>query len=240
MGVRTVSPAFQRDALLDAAEAVILKEGIGALTLDAVARHAKVSKGGLMHHFRTKDALITAMVERTVTSWRADVRQSFERTPAGPGRLARAMLGLCLEDARHWNEQCRRSSLVLVAALASNPALVQPLRDCHREFTDGAADGLEPGHAEAVVLAIDGLWFKWMLGLTDVSPKRLAQMKSALDTLLLRGRARTSKSSRTPSPRTRGTGVSSAASTVGRAVARGPRSTPAAPRRAASSGKSRS
>lgn len=195
--MRPVSPAFQRDALLDAAEAVILKDGISALTLDAVARHARVSKGGLMHHFKTKDALITAMVERSVSSWRADVRDSFEKTPPGPGRLARAMLRLCLEDASHWNEQCRRSSLVLVAALASNPVLVQPLRDCHREFTDDASDGLAPGHAEAVVLAIDGLWFKWMLGLTDVSPKRLAQMRSALETLMVNGR----QPQRKPRPR---------------------------------------
>ena len=40
-----------RKRLLDAAAAVVRRDGAGALTLDAVAAEAGVSKGGLLYHF---------------------------------------------------------------------------------------------------------------------------------------------------------------------------------------------
>lgn len=38
------------------------RDGIAALSLNAVAREAGVSKGGLLHHFPNKQALIFALV----------------------------------------------------------------------------------------------------------------------------------------------------------------------------------
>ncbi|MCL4694718.1 MAG: TetR/AcrR family transcriptional regulator, partial [Candidatus Hydrogenedentes bacterium] len=49
------------DLLLDSAEAVVVEGGPSRLTLDAVAEKAGVSKGGLLYHFPTKDALVEAM-----------------------------------------------------------------------------------------------------------------------------------------------------------------------------------
>ncbi|MFF4615626.1 TetR/AcrR family transcriptional regulator [Nonomuraea jabiensis] len=43
---------------------MLLSEGAEALTLEAVARRAGVSKGGLFYHFPTKQALVAAMVDR--------------------------------------------------------------------------------------------------------------------------------------------------------------------------------
>jgi AcrR family transcriptional regulator len=47
-----------REEILDATEAVIGREGVAGLTLDAVAAECDVSKGGLLHHFPSKDALV--------------------------------------------------------------------------------------------------------------------------------------------------------------------------------------
>jgi AcrR family transcriptional regulator len=41
---------------------VVQARGAGSLTLEAVADVAGVSKGGLLYHFPTKDALIDGMV----------------------------------------------------------------------------------------------------------------------------------------------------------------------------------
>src|SRR5262245_2150654 len=60
-----------RDRLLDAAEAVVVRQGIANLTLDAVAAEAGLSKGGLLHHFPTKDKLVEGMVVRSAEQWRA-------------------------------------------------------------------------------------------------------------------------------------------------------------------------
>lgn len=53
-----------REAVLDAFEALLIEVGERAATLDAVARRAGVSKGGLLYHFPNKEALILALLER--------------------------------------------------------------------------------------------------------------------------------------------------------------------------------
>ena len=53
-----------RDRLLDAAEALVLRHGFAATTVDAVLAVAGASKGGFFHHFPTKAHLGRALVER--------------------------------------------------------------------------------------------------------------------------------------------------------------------------------
>src|SRR5262245_31273340 len=95
-----------RDRLLDAAEAVVVRQGIGNLTLEAVAAEAGMSKGGLLHHFPSKDRLIEGMVVRCAENWRACSLAAYEGAADGPGRMARAMLSH-LEDAPSWTDQCQ-------------------------------------------------------------------------------------------------------------------------------------
>src|SRR5690349_24501572 len=57
---------MRRDELLDAAEDLLCDQGSSALTLAAVADRAGVSKGGLLYHYGTKEALIKGMVERLI------------------------------------------------------------------------------------------------------------------------------------------------------------------------------
>jgi AcrR family transcriptional regulator len=176
-----------QDRLLDAAEAVVVRQGIANLTLDAVAAEARVSKGGLLHHFPTKDRLVDALVTRSAASWRACYMDAYERTPEGPGRMARALLSHCLSDAQDWTDQLRRSSSAVFAALAQNPSLIEPMRevygDLHRRV---AADDLPPGVGEAVAAAIDGLWLYWVLGLAPVNQELVARVRIALEDMLAR------------------------------------------------------
>jgi AcrR family transcriptional regulator len=53
-----------REAVLDAFESLLIEEGERAATLDAVARLAGVSKGGLLYHFPNKEAMISVLLER--------------------------------------------------------------------------------------------------------------------------------------------------------------------------------
>src|SRR5215216_5514144 len=55
----------RRAELLDAAIAVIRRDGAQRLTLDAVAAEAGVSKGGVLYHFGSKRALIDGLLDRT-------------------------------------------------------------------------------------------------------------------------------------------------------------------------------
>jgi len=54
------------EIILTAAERVVLRDGVTCLTLEAVACEANLSKGGVLYHFATKEALIQAMLERLI------------------------------------------------------------------------------------------------------------------------------------------------------------------------------
>lgn len=169
------------DRLLDAAEEVIQREGLGHLRLEAVARRAGLSKGGLLHHFPSKDALVDALVARRAAEWRAEVEAAIEAQPPGPGRVPRALLALCLSGSREWSETQRRSCQLCLTALVHDPKRVEPMRAFNRELRARLAqDGLAPGVGEAVLLAVDGLWFGWLLGVTEPTPTRLEEMRAAL------------------------------------------------------------
>lgn len=182
---RAAAPASRIDELLDAAEAVIVRDGIASLTLDAVAAEAKVSKGGLLHHFPSKNRLVEALVVRTADAIRSHNDEAYRRAPEGPGRMARGLLASNLRDMREWCTTCQRSSAAAFTALAHNPSLIEPMRaayaDLHRRMAD---DDLPDGVADAVVAAIDGLWLYWVLGLMPVDQKMIVRVRKALEQIL--------------------------------------------------------
>mgnify|MGYP003511809464 CR=1 FL=1 len=57
-------PPRARESVLDAFESILIDEGGRAATMDATARAAGVSKGGLLYHYASKDALEEALIER--------------------------------------------------------------------------------------------------------------------------------------------------------------------------------
>src|SRR5262245_6342649 len=94
-----------QDTILDATETVVARQGVASLTLDAVAAEARMSKGGLLHYFPSKDRLVEALVSRSAENWRSCYMEAYERTSEGPGRMARALLDHCLSDAKCWTER---------------------------------------------------------------------------------------------------------------------------------------
>ncbi|RYD36028.1 MAG: TetR/AcrR family transcriptional regulator [Verrucomicrobiaceae bacterium] len=172
-------------ALLDAAEAVALRDGVARLTFDAVAAEAGMSKGGVLHHFASKEQLIEAMVRRTAEEWRECYMSAYESTPEGPGRMARGILSHCLMGDESWTEPLRRRFSCVLAALAQNPSLVQSMRETYSDiYTRLEHDGLPPGTGEAIGAAIDGIWLSWAMRFCDVEADFLSRIHRVLSTLL--------------------------------------------------------
>ncbi|PJF24919.1 MAG: TetR family transcriptional regulator, partial [Phototrophicales bacterium] len=80
----------KRAQLLNAASQIVLEKGAAHLTLEAVAALAGVSKGGLLYHFPSKEALIKGMLEQYLTDFSTLVAQSYAALPEGRGRWLRA------------------------------------------------------------------------------------------------------------------------------------------------------
>ena len=77
----------RRQAILDAAEAVIRRRGFADTTMDEVATEAELSKGALYLYFANKDALCAALVERTLQRVRPVLEQVVSQPRPGLERF---------------------------------------------------------------------------------------------------------------------------------------------------------
>ena len=115
MPVRGSGSATRR-SVLDAAADLVATEGAAKLTLDAVAERVGLSKGGILHHFATKDSLIAAMIEDVVMQFEADLARHMQGE-SGPGSFARAFLRACLDPDGALTRTLRVSAGILAACL---------------------------------------------------------------------------------------------------------------------------
>lgn len=186
--VQAVAPAVPdaRTRILDAAEAIVRARGVSGFTLEAAAREAGVSKGGLLYHFASKEALLAAMLARLADFVAEDFVLAMQRLPPGPGRAARAMLAWGLELSEvEANERCDRAAAVFLAAFHHDPALLDPIRAVVAGLRDAvAADGLPPGHGMAIMAAMDGLFMARIFGMYELAPEERQAMHAALSRLL--------------------------------------------------------
>lgn len=75
--------ARNREALLVAAEDLIARCGIDAVTMDAVAARAGVGKGTVFRRFGSREGLMAALLNFSETEWQASVISG--PPPLGPG-----------------------------------------------------------------------------------------------------------------------------------------------------------
>jgi AcrR family transcriptional regulator len=150
-----------RDAILDAAEAVVAEAGAAHLTLDAVAQRAGFSKGGLMYNFPTKAALLTALIERVVQRFDAAASRATERFGTSGVGAVKAVVAATVSD----EVVSTRVGHGLLAAVANDPQMLEPIRQRYREkMSEIAASGVRYERAAALSLASDGLRFWEMFG----------------------------------------------------------------------------
>jgi AcrR family transcriptional regulator len=62
----------KREAILEAAQRLLLKHGLRGTSMEAIARAAGVAKPTLYAYFADKPAIFTALVERLIAGWRTD------------------------------------------------------------------------------------------------------------------------------------------------------------------------
>ncbi|WP_407540338.1 TetR/AcrR family transcriptional regulator [Deinococcus radiomollis] len=166
-------------ALLQAAAAVIRRAGSLNLTLEAVAREAGVSKGGLLYHFPNKEALVAGLIGHELDGGERLLAELYEQGRPAPGRWARAYADLTLGG-----DPAQDVSAGLVAAVALNPELLEPVRERYRQWQDAAeADALEPGLGTLLRLAMDGLWLADLLGLAPPDAEERRTLGSLIERL---------------------------------------------------------
>lgn len=169
--------ASARERILEAGYAIAAQSGVAAVTLDAVADRAGVSKGGLLYHFPSKEALISGMVEGLCSRF-GDLADAAARADPEPtGRSARAYLTASAGEL--W-----RSSrwLALVGALVVSPGLLDSWRaGVVAGRAADEAENADPVATAIVRLAADGLWLAGVLGLPGPDQQLRAAIVAELD-----------------------------------------------------------
>lgn len=146
-------PPRARELVLDAFERLLVTEGERAATMDATARAAGVSKGGLLYHFGSKDALETGLLERL----HALVEEDLDRMSASTeGPVAYFVRTSAMSD------DALDRALVAVSRLAQggHAAAGAALRTIRDRWADALRSHVASEAAlDLVMLVSDGLYF---------------------------------------------------------------------------------
>jgi AcrR family transcriptional regulator len=172
----TRTPEATRDLIIEAASQLVIAQGSTHLTLDAVAKQAGVSKGGLLYHFASKEALVQGMVQHLLDDFTAKITAYHSGDPAAGGWL-RGYLHATFEDS----DDDHLFSGALLAAIGTNPDLLDPVRAAYAEWQQRTeATGIDPVLATLIRLAIDGLWYAELFNVGRLDPSMRAHVISRL------------------------------------------------------------
>jgi AcrR family transcriptional regulator len=148
---------IDREAMLDAAERVVLRDGAAKLSLDAVATEAGISKASVLYDYKTKQALIRALVERRVAAETARMGSLIGEQGACPDAVVRGRLAAARQTIPDGE---RAVAISLCAALAQGAALREPIRAViNAHLTTLGCGSTHPRGALLAFLAIEGLMF---------------------------------------------------------------------------------
>jgi AcrR family transcriptional regulator len=142
-----------RDRILYAFEGLLIAEGERAATLDAVAAAAGVSKGGLLYHFKSRDALTAGLVQKLRILADAD----FELMAAAPEGAARYYVRTSVFAGTSFDR-------TLVAAMRLAQSQDEQVRGAFQEIHQTWLDLIhrdvpDPAVARAIMLLGDGLYY---------------------------------------------------------------------------------
>jgi AcrR family transcriptional regulator len=155
-----------RNTVLQAALAIIARDGPGRLTLDAIVRESGVSKGGLMHQFRTKEAVLKALLERQIAYFEGFSEKYLAEHGAGQKQPHLAAQIATLREALPGPQSV---AFALVGAIAQEPGLLSMTREIDAKRLDAIrAEAADPDLATLRWMAARGLVMSAVLGICPV------------------------------------------------------------------------
>lgn len=163
---------IDQNEILDAAEAVVSREGAARLTLDAVAVEAGISKASVIYDYKSKQALIKAVIERRVFEDRQKVQRAISRL--GPVPNAH-ILGKIVKFAETKSDGPESVAVHLCSALAQDEDLRSAMQSLVKQQLDASVkESPNPEPVLLAFLALEGLRFLELLGLLSwTEEKRL-------------------------------------------------------------------
>lgn len=158
-----------RNKAIEAALVILERDGVSGLTFDALSRESGISKGGVLHQFRTKHGVLEALADYQ--------RQHFQRVAQGylaeeGASQAEPTVASQIAIYREASNQPHSVARAMLATLIANPS-----PDLLEKFRMRDAEGLKkiaeesPDSDLALIrlLAASGLAFATLLGMSSLS-----------------------------------------------------------------------
>lgn len=180
---------IDRTAVLDAAERVVARDGATRLTLDAVAAEAGIAKASVLYDYKTKQALIKAVIEHRMATEVNRLRSFIDREGDKPDA---AILGLITAVEKDSSDINRNVALDLAVALNQHDDLRDSIRENFGAFFDGVeTTSIHPRQAKVAFLALEGLKLIESFGFYEWEQRERDQLIEDIRSLVHSDAART-------------------------------------------------
>ncbi|MEP7210087.1 MAG: TetR/AcrR family transcriptional regulator [Alphaproteobacteria bacterium] len=196
-GVETLEPARQTQALrreaaergiLDAARRIVAERGLDELTLNEAGEAAGYSRALPGHYFKTKAALVAALIDSIIADYAPRVRASLAPGDGLDRLLER--VGFYIDDAVRDPLTLKVFQSILAAGL-TRPELAPLVARLNREAIDGMAalikrardkgeiraDARPRAEASIILSSMRGVMFQWLI---DPSHVNISTVKESL------------------------------------------------------------
>ncbi|MBD9624702.1 TetR/AcrR family transcriptional regulator [Ensifer sp. ENS06] len=181
---RKKQPEQVQRALLECAAKIAADQGISGVTVQAVADSAGVTKGGLFHHFPSKQALLDGMVDALLEKLDVEIDSSIAEDSVPHGSFTRAyvksvFVGKAFGFETPWS--------TLFMAVISDPILRSRWAEWFGKRLERhkATDDDETLHV--VRLAADGAWLSYVTADAGTAELELDRLKEHLLALTQKG-----------------------------------------------------
>lgn len=158
-----------RNAALQAALAIIARDGPGRLTLDAIARESGLSKGGLMHQFPTKQAVLKALLDHQIAYFEQFASQYMAEHA---DERSQPELAAQIATSRETINNPSSIAFAVLGALGQDPGLLSATRSLDKDKVEAIkAEAADPDLALLRWSAARGLALTSMFGMCPLSAK---------------------------------------------------------------------
>ncbi|KQP01587.1 TetR family transcriptional regulator [Leifsonia sp. Leaf264] len=161
--------AERREAILDAAAAVLAESRVSELSLTALAHRVGLAKSNVLRYFDSREAVLLELYDREFRAWLASVTTSTDADPAAAATIdgLAAIIAATAADRPVFCDLCASAAVVLernvsVAAAAAykRSALetTRALADIARPVLGDDADAAALAFSGGTIIVIGGLW----------------------------------------------------------------------------------
>ena len=169
---RKKQPEVIRRALLDQAARITLEQGLSKVTFQAVADAVGVTKGGVMHHFSTKNALVLEVFNDAMAKFEAEVNAAMADDPVKYGSFTRAYIDATISLGEQGQEEYDNQATLYVLMLGDSELRELWAKWANEQLKKHAAtDNTET--LCMVRLVADGIWLSDFSGIDIVDKEAL-------------------------------------------------------------------